>query len=64
MPTELISPSFFHPLSLPQVQENDACFSTDRVPTPANYGAKRRMLRRYDETLIVDLDVVSVQSGR
>jgi len=43
-----------------QVQENDACFAASLVPTPANYGARRRMLRRYDETLIVDCEVVKV----
>lgn len=41
-----------------QVQENDACFADDLLPKPSNYGAKRRMLRRYDETLIVELDLV------
>lgn len=46
-----------------QVQENDACFSSSRVPTPGNYAARRRMLRRYDETLIVDLEVVEVVLG-
>jgi len=44
-----------------QVQENDACFSENLVPRPGNYGAKRRMLRRYDETLIVDIDVITVK---
>lgn len=44
-----------------KVQENDACFATGLYPTPSNYGAKRRMLRRYDETLIVDCEVVSVR---
>jgi hypothetical protein len=29
------------------------------LPKPSNYGAKRRMLRRYDETLIVELDLVA-----
>lgn len=43
-----------------KVQDNDACFSTSRQPTPSNYGAKRRMLRRYDETLIVDCEVVKI----
>mmetsp|Transcript_44938 Transcript_44938/g.123197 ORF Transcript_44938/g.123197 Transcript_44938/m.123197 type:complete len:194 (-) Transcript_44938:376-957(-) len=43
-----------------KVQDNDACFSTTRQPTPSNYGAKRRMLRRYDETLIVDCEVVKI----
>lgn len=46
-----------------KVQENDACFSTDATPTPANYAARRRMLRRYDETLIVDCEVVGVRAG-
>lgn len=44
-----------------QVQENDACFAVDRVPSPMNYGARRRMMRRYDETLIVDLELANVK---
>ena len=43
-----------------QVQENDACFADELMPKPNNYGAKRRMMRRYDETLIVELDLQSV----
>jgi hypothetical protein len=43
-----------------QVQENDACFADELLPKPNNYGAKRRMMRRYDETLIVELDLQSV----
>ena len=39
-----------------QVQENDACFAENLVPSPSNYGAKRRMLRRYDEALMVDIE--------
>ena len=44
------------------MQENDACFAENLVPSPSNYGAKRRMLRRYDEALIVDIEVISVVS--
>ena len=40
------------------VQENDACFAENLLPSPSNYGAKRRMLRRYDEALIVDIELV------
>lgn len=43
-----------------KVQENDACFSSDALPAPSNYAARRRMLRRYDETLIVDCELVDV----
>mmetsp|Transcript_3540 Transcript_3540/g.6988 ORF Transcript_3540/g.6988 Transcript_3540/m.6988 type:complete len:275 (-) Transcript_3540:257-1081(-) len=43
-----------------QVQENDACFADNLLPKPNNYGARRRMLRRYDETLIVDCEIVNV----
>ncbi|KAJ1632357.1 hypothetical protein T492DRAFT_989762 [Pavlovales sp. CCMP2436] len=44
-----------------KVQENDACFSQG-VPAPNNYAQRRRMLRRYDETLIVDCELVKVLS--
>lgn len=44
-----------------KVQENDACFAVNLIPAPSNYGAKRRMLRRYDETLIVDCEVVGIR---
>ena len=47
-----------------QVQENDACFAENLVPSPSNYGAKRRMLRRYDEALIVDIELLSVVGGK
>lgn len=49
-----------HVLEFTQVQENDACFAADLLPRPGNYGALRRMLRRYDETLIVDCEVIEV----
>jgi FKBP-type peptidyl-prolyl cis-trans isomerase 2 len=43
-----------------KVQENDACFNGQGIPGPSNYAARRRMLRRYDETLIVDVELVEV----
>ena len=43
-----------------KVQENDACFDGQSMPTPANFASRRRMLRRYDETLIVDAELVDV----
>ncbi|KAG8464847.1 hypothetical protein KFE25_010215 [Diacronema lutheri] len=43
-----------------KVQENDACFSASAAPSPSNFSARRRMLRRYDETLIVDCELVEV----
>jgi hypothetical protein len=39
----------------PQVED---CLDLTRIPSPASFGARRRMGRRFDESLIVEVEVL------
>jgi len=41
-------------------EDNDLCLDEAKLPQPADYGAKRRFLRRFDENLIVEAELVSI----
>lgn len=43
------------------VAEAEDCLDLRRLPTPGNYGARRRLARRFDEALIVEVEVVNVK---
>lgn len=62
LPNEVCLETFTDVTIVPtsKVQANDSCFNAEVLPTPANFGAKRRMLRRYDETLIVDCELMGI----
>ena len=41
-----------------KIDARDDCFDLTRVPSPTSYAARRRMGRRFDESLIVEVEVV------
>ena len=43
---------------LAQMVDNDACIASDLLPQPRNYGAKRRLARRFDEGLLLEVEVL------
>jgi len=40
-----------------KIDARDDCFDLTRVPSPTSYAARRRMGRRFDESLIVEVEV-------
>ena len=46
-----------------QLVEQEACFDTTRQPFPATYAQQRRMAQRFDQNLIMLVEVASVQSN-
>jgi hypothetical protein len=40
------------------VENEAACITKNKVPLPRTYGAKQRFARRFDESLLVELDLV------
>lgn len=49
-------------VSLPLLQVED-CIDLTLEPKPVGYGATRRMARRFDETLIVEVEVVDTKEN-
>jgi len=43
---------------LAQVVDNDACIEEVKQPQPRNFGARRRLARRFDEGLLVEVELV------
>ncbi|KAJ1454532.1 hypothetical protein M885DRAFT_566288 [Pelagophyceae sp. CCMP2097] len=43
---------------LARVVNNDACLEDKAQPQPSNYGAKRRLSRRFDEGLLVEVELM------
>jgi len=43
---------------LAQVVDNDACIEETKLPQPRNFGARRRLARRYDEGLLVEIELI------
>ena len=39
------------------VQNEAACLTTTKAPLPRTYGGKQRFARRFDESLLVELDL-------
>lgn len=52
--------SVFAFLALSQVED---CIDLTLEPKPVGYGATRRMARRFDETLIVEVEVVDTKEN-
>ena len=48
---------------LAEIVDNDACIEDVLLPQPRNFGAKRRLARRFDEGLLVEVEVVDVRKG-
>ena len=46
---------------LAEIVDNDACIEDRLLPQPANFGAKRRLARRFDEGLLLEVELVDVQ---
>mmetsp|Transcript_43147 Transcript_43147/g.94042 ORF Transcript_43147/g.94042 Transcript_43147/m.94042 type:complete len:362 (-) Transcript_43147:59-1144(-) len=42
------------------VENEETCIDLNKQPAPADYAAKRRFARRFDESLIVEVDLVGV----
>jgi hypothetical protein len=42
-----------------KIQDQEDCLDLTRVPAPTSYAARRRMGRRFDESLIIEVAVVS-----
>ena len=45
---------------LAEIVDNDACIEDVLLPQPRNFGAKRRLARRFDEGLLVEVEVVDL----
>ena len=45
-----------------KIEDAGRCLDTTRIPSPVSYSAKRRMNRRFDESLILEVDVVSIKN--
>ncbi|CAB9528526.1 expressed unknown protein [Seminavis robusta] len=43
--------------------EQEACFDTTRQPFPATYAQQRRMAQRFDQSLIMEVEVSSIASS-
>lgn len=44
------------------VENEAACITKDKQPLPRSYGAKQRFARRFDESLLVELDLIDFTS--
>ena len=44
---------------LAQMVDNGACIEDALLPQPANFGAKRRLARRFDEGLLLEVEVLA-----
>jgi hypothetical protein len=42
-------------------QQVEDCINFELEPRPVSYGAKRRMARRFDEALIVEIEPVALR---
>ena len=42
-----------------QLVAEEACFDTTKQPFPATYAQQRRMAQRFDQSLIMEIEVVS-----
>lgn len=49
---------------LAQVVDNDACIEERRQPQPRNFGARRRLARRFDEGLLIEVELVTGSKTR
>ncbi|KAH8045600.1 hypothetical protein JL721_12574 [Aureococcus anophagefferens] len=47
------------PSPLAQMVDNGACIEDALLPQPANFGAKRRLARRFDEGLLLEVEVLA-----
>jgi len=45
---------------LAEIVDNDACIEDTLLPQPRNFGARRRLARRFDEGLLVEVELVGV----
>ena len=44
---------------LAQMVDNNACIEEALLPQPANFGAKRRLARRFDEGLLLEVELLN-----
>lgn len=45
-----------------QLVEQEACFDTSRQPFPSTYAQQRRMAQRFDQSLLMEVEVSSINS--
>ena len=43
-----------------EVEQVEACMDKTRLPQPRNFQARRRMARRFDESLLVEIELAKV----
>jgi len=48
---------------LAEIVDNGACIEDTLLPQPRNFGAKRRLARRFDEGLLVEVELVDLKKG-
>ena len=46
---------------LATIESAEQCYDAQRQPQPRGYQAKRRFARRYDESLIMEVEVLAVR---
>lgn len=45
------------------IENEAACITKTKQPLPTSYGGKQRFARRFDESLLVEMDVVGFADG-
>jgi hypothetical protein len=43
--------------------QQEACFDNSKLPFPTTYAQQRRMAQRFDQSLIMEVQLVDVQKG-
>ena len=43
--------------------QQEACFDTMKLPFPTTYAQQRRMAQRFDQSLIMEVQLVDIQKG-
>lgn len=46
-----------------QLVEQESCFDKTKLPFPASYAQQRRMAQRFDQSLIMEVQVVGINKG-
>ena len=46
-----------------QLVEQESCFDKNKLPFPATYAQQRRMAQRFDQSLIMEVQVVGIDKN-
>ena len=44
--------------------DEEKCFDTSEQPFPTTYAQQRRMAQRFDQSLIMELEVIQIEKGK